>query len=201
MLMGAQFNTALPAPTNGQQVALQVDATSRLITRLLTSADVVSAVQSGTWTVQQGTPPWSVAGNVADNVADSGNPVKVGSRTSFGAALSASSGTSERADLISDRYRRVLTSNAANVASLNTATTVGTSAAALIATALNGRTNLLIQNLGSKAIFIGSSAAVTSANGVRIAAGSDLTVEVGENVSLFAISTAAGQDVRLLEVG
>jgi hypothetical protein len=27
--------------------------------RALTSADVVSAVQSGTWTVQQGTPPWA----------------------------------------------------------------------------------------------------------------------------------------------
>lgn len=34
--------------------------------------------QSGTWTVQQGTPPWSVAGNAASGASDSGNPVKVG---------------------------------------------------------------------------------------------------------------------------
>lgn len=38
----------------------------------------VAATQSGTWTVQQGTPPWSVAGNVASGAADSGNPVKTG---------------------------------------------------------------------------------------------------------------------------
>lgn len=38
----------------------------------------VTANQGGTWTVQQGTPPWTVVGNVASGVADSGNPVKVG---------------------------------------------------------------------------------------------------------------------------
>lgn len=38
----------------------------------------VLATQSGTWTVQQGTPPWSVVGNVASAASDSGNPVKVG---------------------------------------------------------------------------------------------------------------------------
>lgn len=80
-LIGGQFNTSLPTLTNTQQSAIQLDASGRLIIRPLTSADVVSAVQSGTWnigtitsitnpvavtqsgtwTVQQGTPPWVVS--------------------------------------------------------------------------------------------------------------------------------------------
>jgi hypothetical protein len=60
-LMGAQFNTVLPTFANTQQGSLQVDASGRLIIRPLTSADVVSAAQSGTWTVQQGGAPWSVS--------------------------------------------------------------------------------------------------------------------------------------------
>jgi hypothetical protein len=52
---------------------------------LTTITNPVAVTQSGTWTVQQGTPPWSVAGNVASGAADSGNPVKVGGR--FNTAL------------------------------------------------------------------------------------------------------------------
>lgn len=63
-LIGGQFNTSLPTLTNTQQSAIQLDSSGRLIIRPLTSADVVSAVQSGTWTVQPGntanTTPWLV---------------------------------------------------------------------------------------------------------------------------------------------
>jgi hypothetical protein len=45
---------------------------------LPTNQTAIPASQSGTWTVQQGTPPWSVGGNVASAATDSGNPVKIG---------------------------------------------------------------------------------------------------------------------------
>lgn len=45
---------------------------------LASDQSAIPVTQSGTWTVQQGTPPWSVGGNVASGAADSGNPVKVG---------------------------------------------------------------------------------------------------------------------------
>ena len=77
-LVGGQFNASLPTLTTGQQSAIQLDSSGRLLIRPLTSSDVVSAAQSGTWTIQQGTPPWSVVGNVASGATDSGNPVKVG---------------------------------------------------------------------------------------------------------------------------
>ena len=38
----------------------------------------VLATQSGTWTVQQGTPPWSVVGPAASGAAVSGDPVRIG---------------------------------------------------------------------------------------------------------------------------
>jgi len=66
-LIGGQFNTALPTLTTTQQSAIQRDSSGRLIIRPLTSSDVISAVQSGTWTVQQGTPPWSVVGTLTYN--------------------------------------------------------------------------------------------------------------------------------------
>lgn len=41
-------------------------------------SNIISVTQSGTWTVQQGTPPWSIVGNIASGATDSGNPVKIG---------------------------------------------------------------------------------------------------------------------------
>lgn len=57
-LVGGQFNTSLPTLTTGQQAALQIDSSGRVIIRPLTSADVVTAAQgtaaalSGKWPVQ-----------------------------------------------------------------------------------------------------------------------------------------------------
>ena len=38
----------------------------------------VTANQGGTWTVQQGTPPWTIQGDSASGAANAGNPVKGG---------------------------------------------------------------------------------------------------------------------------
>lgn len=70
----AQINGITPLMGNGvtgtgsQRVTIASDNT----------AFSVNSIQSGTWTVQQGTPPWSVTGNIASGVSDSGNPVKIG---------------------------------------------------------------------------------------------------------------------------
>ena len=58
----------------------------------------------------------------------------------------------------------------------------------------------MVQNLGSKAIYMGSDNTVTAANGLRISSNSTLELELGEDVSLWSISTNAGQDVRVFEV-
>jgi hypothetical protein len=63
----------------GSAVVTGTGASGAGIPRVTVSNDSnVLATQNGTWTVQQGTPPWSVVGNVASGTSDSGNPVKTG---------------------------------------------------------------------------------------------------------------------------
>lgn len=87
-----------------------------------------------------------------------------------------------------------------NSSAQNSAATVGTSASELAASPLTNRKRIIIQNLGNKAIYVGGSAAVTTANGVCIPRRSSLELPWGQDVDVFAISGSAGQDVRILEV-
>lgn len=146
---------------------------------------------------------WSVpVGTVADDAADTENPVKVGSRARIG-ALAAISADGDRANLISDRYRRAYVNNGANVSALAQQVDVTTTAAVLLASNLSGRRSWLIQNLGNRAIYIGHDAAVTvsgATGGVRIASNGNMEIQLGEDVSLYAITDSGTQDVRLLEL-
>lgn len=76
------------------------------------------------------------------------------------------------------------------------AVTVGTSAV-LIAAADLERRSILIQNLGAAAIFVGSDNSVTTANGIKVPAGGSYTAD--NTTTVYAISGAAGQDVRYSE--
>lgn len=60
------------------QVAGSDGTNARTLSTDTTGKANVNAIQSGTWTVQQGTPPWQVTGNVSAGATDSGNPVKTG---------------------------------------------------------------------------------------------------------------------------
>ncbi len=83
----ASIDAKLTAPIS---VAQSGSWTTDRTWALSSGTDSVAAVQSGTWTVQQGTPPWSISqatasnlnaqvvGSVASAAADSGNPVKTG---------------------------------------------------------------------------------------------------------------------------
>lgn len=143
---------------------------------------------------------WTVpVGTVADDAVDNENPVKVGSKAVQG-PLAAVSASGDRADAISDLYRRIYVNNGANIAIKASAQAVTDTAAALITSPLGGRRHYMIQNLSNKEIFIGD-AAVTTADGWRIAAGAAFGIELGPDVSIFAIANAAGPyPVRVLEV-
>lgn len=82
---------------------------------------------------------------------------------------------------------------------LATAVTVGTTAVALPASALANRARIIVQNNGDKSIFIGGSG-VTTATGVEISKGGSWTEEIGAGAVVYAISTAAGQNVRVVEI-
>lgn len=73
--MGA-VTTAAPIYTTGQINPLSLDTSGNLRVNLNATNVIQPVSQSGTWTVQQGTPPWSIVGNVGQGTADSGNGVK-----------------------------------------------------------------------------------------------------------------------------
>lgn len=142
----------------------------------------------------------SFSSAVADDTPDTENPIKVGSHVrADGSALPAST-AGDKVDLSSDLYRRVLINDAAHIGVLASAVTVGTSAVALPASALAGRTRMMIQNRGGQSIFVGHST-VTTATGIEVTKGATLALEAGPAVAFYAISGSAGNDVRVVEFG
>lgn len=76
--------------------------------------------------------------------------------------------------------------------------TVTTTATALPATSASGRISLGIKNNGAATIYIGD-ADVTTANGWPLAANGELSLDVGEDVIVYAIIAADTANVRILE--
>jgi hypothetical protein len=80
-----------------------------------------------------------------------------------------------------------------------TAATVGLAAAELVASPLADRAKVIIQNLGSRDIWINTTNAVAAANGYLIPAKGSDEFEWDESVDLWAIGDAAGISIRILE--
>ena len=166
---------------DGDYAPLQVDSVGRL--RVIGDLDVV--------------------GNVADDGVDSGNPLKVGMRgLDQGSVWGALSAANDRADMVSDLYRRQLINNAPNIGVKATQVSVDTTAGGtnLSPTPQAGRMKMDIRNTGSQDIFIGASG-VTIGTGFQVSKGEALTVEIGEAIDLFAITASSTALVHVLELG
>lgn len=137
---------------------------------------------------------------IADDAADTENPIKVGSQAVSG-ALSAVSASGDRANLTSDLYRRVYVNTSSNIGASYAAETVTTTAAQIASTALGGRRKLAVQNLGNKNIFIGFDASVTASNGLRVVGSGYLELDAGEDIDFFAIADTGSQDIRVIQMG
>jgi hypothetical protein len=87
-----------------------------------------------------------------------------------------------------------------NISILGTAVTVTDTATALPASALANRRLAIIQNRGSKSIFVGP-AGVTSANGLEVPGKSSLEINCGPSVALFGIcATGESSATRVTEL-
>lgn len=137
--------------------------------------------------------------SVADDAVDSGNPFKVGSRSYGGAALAAISASGDRANLLSDMYRRIFTNGSANVGNLSQAVSVSTTAVALPTSGLAGRTMIMIQNNSDKDIYVGHSG-VTTVNGIKVSKGATISAEAGQYNVPYAIAASGTNDVRVWEL-
>jgi len=136
-------------------------------------------------------------GTVADNIADTENPAKIGSRAVSG-ALAAVSATGNRADLLSDMYRRIFINDSPNINLNSQVLTVGATEIAFPA-ALAGRRRIMVQNSSSNPIYVGPTG-VLSTTGLKIEKGATLSLEAGQAINFFAIAGSAGNAVRIFEL-
>jgi hypothetical protein len=58
---------------------------------------------------------------------------------------------------------------------------------------------MMIQNLSNKEIYIGKTG-VASGTGLVLAARATMSLDVGQDVPVFALGSAASQDVRVFEM-
>ena len=80
------------------------------------------------------------------------------------------------------------------------AQSIGTAAAQLASSPLANRRSILITNNSSTATLYVGDAAVTTASGTPVGPQQSLMLDAGPTVALYAIASAAGTDVRLLEI-
>lgn len=84
---------------------------------------------------------------------------------------------------------------------LNSQATVTTTAAQVLVSPLANRKCVTIQNEGNDDVYVGSSAGVTAANGIKISKRSNATYNFGSGAAIFMIAASGSQDVRFLELG
>lgn len=162
------------------------------------SSSVSADGDYGTFKVNSRGALWTAAvGTAADDATDSENPVKIGSRALSG-ALAAVSASGSRADMVSDMYRRIMINDSPNISVNSRVLTVGAFEVAF-PTASPGRRRIMVQNTSSKDIYVGPTG-LTISTGLQIARGATLSLEIGQNVNLFAIASSAGNDVRIFEL-
>lgn len=142
--------------------------------------------------------------DIADDAADSGNPVKIGGRGVDG-ALTALSASNDRFDLLGDLYRRVWVNNAPNVGTALTREVVGTTVSELVSTPSAGRTRILVQNRGTASVYLGIDGTVTAddaaTGGIELQPCETIELPYGEDLNVHAISGSAGQNVFVMELG
>jgi hypothetical protein len=111
-------------------------------------------------------------------------------------------GTSANGDYAAqtvDAYNRGWVNSGANI-SLSSATSSVTTTSGLLAAATAGRRYAIIQNLGSKAIYIGPSG-VSTANGIKLNAGGSIdNLQVGPGIAIHAVAESGTQDVRFMQI-
>lgn len=113
--------------------------------------------------------------------------------------LSASAGDGDYQSFKTDALGRIYANNAHQTMA-NAAVSVLVTATDLAATDLANRKRILIQNLGTKKIYIGKDNTVTTSNGIELFAGASMELDIGAGVNVHAISSSGTQDVRVMEL-
>lgn len=136
-------------------------------------------------------------------IGDHGKKSWVAVRSDAGGPLVSATGEYTPLSVDSTGHLRVagtITDSAA-VAILQQAIVVGTTAVKLPSTPLANRINLVVQNSGSKTVYIGSTTVTNSGatRGPYIEKGGFISLDVAASVDVYGIASGAGGEVLILE--
>jgi hypothetical protein len=207
-----QLTYVAASPADGDQVAAYLRAGAVALTYTAVSAinaldvasltfdgagNAIGSVSGALKVYIDGTSgnDFEVTGNVADDAADSGNPLKIGYRA-VNAALTAVSAANDRADAISDLYRRQITNHAPNIGLTFKVIELSDTALQLDDGTTHplqaGRTKVIFQNLSNKPFYVGSDNTVTGSGGanpgIKIAGQATVTLDWGQFIPIYAIA-------------
>lgn len=144
----------------------------------------------------------SLNSGVADDAASSENPIPVsGVGQDLDSALSALSAADDKGDITLDLYRRVIVNDASSVGGSYGNVSVTTTATQLDGTKQNGRNRILIQNDSVAPMFVGFDNTVTTSNGMRVAGGTTMALEISPSIDVYAIAGAGTRDARVMQMG
>lgn len=141
--------------------------------------------------------------DIADDAADSGNPIKVGGKAyTQASALSALSADGDRFNLAGDLYRRLWINESCNVGWSIAAVAVGTTAVQLDSSKQAGRKKVVVQNLSDKDMFLGNSSGVLTTTGIILPKDTSLELPWGEALDIYAIGDtgASAEDIRIAQL-
>lgn len=169
---GLIYNTATPAPTNGQAVALQADSSGNLKVNVTnTAAQIMSSSPTGTelGVVTRNIPSGTqtIAGDLSQGSANSGSPVQIGGRAAATISNASTVSDGQRVGAMMDKQGRVVTAqygDRLNVQVASDSTTTTTARTLLAAQGTN-----VFSDLSSLVISNGSASAqlVTVSDGTK----------------------------------
>jgi len=156
--------------------------------RALTNADVITAEQGGVWNI--GTVG-SITGAVS--IVDGGASITVDAVALDTRALTFAG---DKVDVSGS----IISTAEAPYSSWQTSVLSASSTASQIAaTPLASRKRIMIQNLGSKDIFIGETNAVTATSGFKLPKGSSYEMAMGPATNMWCLTSAGAADLRISE--
>lgn len=110
----------------------------------------------------------------------------------------ATSASGDYASQTVDAYNRSWVNTGANVAMTSGAATV-TATSALLVASIAGRRKILLQNAGTKDVYLGASGVATT-DGIKLPAGASTELEIGPGLALHAVSSSGSQSIRYLQL-
>ena len=142
---------------------------------------------------------------VGDDEPDTEDPLKVGSRSIDQASvIAAISAAGDKANAISDLYRRIYMTSAPGVgwtAAAGTTDATPDTAAQADGTKQAGRQYVIFQNQSGKSIYLGPTGSVTTASGYEVGKGVSAVLAMGQALDIYTVASDASLPYRLVQVG